>query len=325
MPPIAIIIPFYQRKAGILARSLDAVLAQTTLDGVAIHIVDDGSPIDPIDEIGRARAELGNDRITLHRKPNSGPGAARNYALDRLREAEVVAFLDSDDRWPDCHIANIKGAISRGGDLYFADYRREGDAASRFEQTAFAWEGMQIVDNLREFAGDLFSLILVNSPIGTPTVAYRFAAMSDLRFREGWRAGEDTLFWLQIAQRARKVFFSPSDQVICGRGVNIFAGCEWGTIDDLVRLRHVVAFHMHVQRHFKLSAAQSRRNREWLAQLDHAFLLSFLSALRNRQPRCLSELGGYVRDRPSSVLRLSAALRQAASMLCDRRLKAFTR
>jgi len=325
MHPIAVVIPFYQRKAGILARSLDAILAQTTLDGVAIHIVDDGSPIDPSEEIGRARAELGNDRVTLHRKPNSGPGAARNYALDRLRGTEMVALLDSDDCWPDCHIENIKRVMSLGGDLYFADHKREGEAASRFEQMAFAWEGMPIVDNLREFEGDLFSLILLGSPVGTSTVAYRFATMPDLRFREGWRAAEDTLFWLQIAQRAQKVFFSPSDWVIYGRGVNIFAGCEWGTAEDLTRLRHQAAFHTHVQRHFALSVDQSRQNRDWLAALDCAFLLSFLSALRHRRPSCFSELGGYVRDRPSSVRGLSAAIPEAISMLFDRRSKTLAK
>jgi succinoglycan biosynthesis protein ExoW len=319
MTSVAVIIPFYQRQPGILAGALESILAQTALDGVTVHIVDDGSPVAPDDDIAPARARLGPDRVILHRKPNGGPGAARNHALDRLQGADVVAFLDSDDRWTANHLANVQKAMALGADLYFSDHIREGEPRTRFATTQFRWETCPTRDGLRQFDGDLFSLLLYGAPVGTSTVAYRFSALPDLRFQEGWRAGEDVLFFMDIVKRAGTIVFSPDCEVSYGRGVNIFAGAAWGTTADLVRLCHVATFHTFVPQRFSLTATQAAWNRRWLNSLDRAFMLSFVSAFLHRQPQCLAAFGSYAAIRPGAASHLFGALCDTVAGMLKRR------
>ena len=44
-PTIAVIIPYFQREAGILRRALASVFAQTNAPSWEIIVVDDGSPV----------------------------------------------------------------------------------------------------------------------------------------------------------------------------------------------------------------------------------------------------------------------------------------
>ncbi len=307
MSAIAVVIPFYQREAGILGRALDSVLGQTDLADVTVHVVDDGSPVDPAPELAAARARLGADRVALHRKPNGGPGSARNHGLERVHGAEVVAFLDSDDRWSDTHLAHVRQAMASGADLFFADHIREGSALTRFAETGFAAAGPED-GPLHEFAGDLFGLLLDRAPVGTSTVAYRYAAMPDLRFEESWRAGEDIFFFMNIALRARRTCFSTECEARYGRGVNIFAGYRWGTAEDLVRTRHMARYHMAVHRGFRLTPDQVRLNLARIRALDRAFMTSFVVASLRGEPGTLSQFRHYARARPRSLCQFVPAL-----------------
>lgn len=310
MQKIAVVIPFYQRNEGILAKSLASVLSQPRLDDVVVHIVDDASPVPPDRDIAAAQAMLGPERLVLHRKPNGGPGSARNFALDRLENTEFVAFLDSDDEWSPTHLSNMREAMKRGADFYFSDYVREGSDATRFAQTAFQPDAHDEREGLREFRGDLFSVLLYGSPVGTSTVGYRFSAMPALRFHSDWRAGEDIFFWMEIAKQTSRIFFSSQCEVRYGRGVNIFEGCEWGTTEDLARLRNVSRFHRTVSRRFSLDDSQAQWNANWLKQLDESFMTSFLSALKKRQHGCLNELYLQTVGRPQVLGKLVPAVRQ---------------
>lgn len=96
MISISVIIPVF--NAGkYLEESLDSVLAQT-LEGIEIICVDDGSVDDSPAILARYAALHGNIRV--FNQPNKGAGLARNLALDNAR-GKYVAFLDSDDLYPD--------------------------------------------------------------------------------------------------------------------------------------------------------------------------------------------------------------------------------
>jgi glycosyltransferase involved in cell wall biosynthesis len=132
---IAVIIPYYQRDPGILARALDSVRAQELPRGLHLHVyvVDDGSPLPAAGEIADSSA------LTLLVQDNAGPGAARNAALDRVEAdggAEVVAFLDSDDIWHPTHLAEAVAALDRGYDFYCCDNARPGSFALFSEANA---------------------------------------------------------------------------------------------------------------------------------------------------------------------------------------------
>jgi succinoglycan biosynthesis protein ExoW len=309
MSSLAVIIPFYQRKAGLLAGALDSVLAQPDLSDLTVHVVDDASPVDPAGEVKRAQAALGEGRFFLHRKKNGGPGSARNYALDRIGNPEMVLFLDSDDQWGPDHLARVRKAAALGADLYFADHIRAGDTQTRFAQTAFPWQDCAEHDGLREWTGDLFSLLLCASPVGTSTLAYRYAAMPELRFHEVWHGSEDTMLWMDITLRARKTLVSPTCDVSYGKGVNIVAGNHWGSVPDLRRLRHACDFHSVVPRRFALTEAQDRWNRDWIDKLDHSFMLSFAAGLARLRLDCVAEYRRYVAARPQARRALLKVLR----------------
>lgn len=92
MERIAIVVPAYN-AAPWLAECLDSILAQSFGDWQAI-IIDDGSTDNTADiAAGYTRRD---ERIRLMSRPNGGPSAARNTALD-IVTAEYVTFVDADD------------------------------------------------------------------------------------------------------------------------------------------------------------------------------------------------------------------------------------
>ncbi len=81
MTAVAVIIPYYQKRPGILRRALTSILRQDLPPNVRVdvHLVDDGSPVP-------ARSEIeGLDfpqpfQLHLIEQPDSGVAAARNTA-----------------------------------------------------------------------------------------------------------------------------------------------------------------------------------------------------------------------------------------------------
>lgn len=90
-PLVSIIIPTRNREA-IVTKAIDSVLNQTQQDFELI-VVDDGST-DATQEIMRV---YGN-RLTCLRIDHAGPSAARNCGI-AAAQADLIAFLDSDDLW----------------------------------------------------------------------------------------------------------------------------------------------------------------------------------------------------------------------------------
>ena len=94
-------------------------------------------------------------RFLPARKKNGGPGSARNHAVHRVGNPDMVLFLDSDDQWSVGHLANVREAAALGADLYFADHIRAGHAKTRFGETDFPGEDRAEHNGLREWTGDL--------------------------------------------------------------------------------------------------------------------------------------------------------------------------
>ncbi len=90
-PRISVVIPTYNR-APALKGAVESVLAQS-LRAHEIILVDDGST-DETEEVARALP----GPVRYVRQENGGAAAARNHGIS-LSEGDLVAFLDSDDRW----------------------------------------------------------------------------------------------------------------------------------------------------------------------------------------------------------------------------------
>jgi GT2 family glycosyltransferase len=89
--PVSVVIPTYNR-AGVILDAIRSVLDQCRSCDEVI-VVDDGSTDDTESVISVLR-----DQITYLRVPNGGAGRARNIGIDGAKN-DLVAFLDSDDRW----------------------------------------------------------------------------------------------------------------------------------------------------------------------------------------------------------------------------------
>jgi len=90
---ISVVIPAYQ-SAATIKNAISSVLAQTFTD-FEIVVVNDGSQ----DETNSIVAGIPDERVRLLNHPtNKGAAAARNTGI-RAAQAELVAFLDSDDVW----------------------------------------------------------------------------------------------------------------------------------------------------------------------------------------------------------------------------------
>ena len=141
MTTIAVIIPYLQRRQGILRRALTSLLQQKLPAGVArvdIVVVDDGSPVPARGEIdGLDIAAPFHLRLT--EQPNAGVAAARNTALGAAApDTTYIAFLNHDDIWDPDHLATAVKALERGYGFYFCDGRRIDNSSSTFRNSASA-------------------------------------------------------------------------------------------------------------------------------------------------------------------------------------------
>lgn len=90
-PTISVIIPVHNRGQYV-TEAIESVLAQTC-PATEIWAIDDGSTDKSADVI-----QGFGDRVHYHYQTNSGAAAARNAGVD-LSQGDLLAFLDSDDRW----------------------------------------------------------------------------------------------------------------------------------------------------------------------------------------------------------------------------------
>lgn len=286
---VAVIIPFYQKRPGILLKAVASALAQRDVAPFTIVIVDDASPVPARTELA-ALLEQHPDRIRIIEQANAGPAAARNRGLDAVAaETRFVAFLDSDDEWIDSHLSNALSALGSDYDFYFSDHYQLNQTVSAFQRAGRidpskhpAIGGSTV---LHAYAGDMFDQILSGNIIGTSTVVYRVEKFPKLRFREEYvYAGEDYLFWLDLATRTSKIAFSSLSECRYGEGVNIFAGSGWGTEKSLIRLHYELKFKKALPRLFSLNALQTSTNKKTVKHLRRSFIADLLHRLSHRKP-----------------------------------------
>jgi hypothetical protein len=111
-PGLAVIIPAYNRRE-LLLETLESVRAQTVVP-CRVVVVDDGSS----DGTPEAAEMWLSDHtmaceVRIIRQANAGVSAARNRGAAECGDADLLAFLDSDDLWPADFVQQAFSAFAR--------------------------------------------------------------------------------------------------------------------------------------------------------------------------------------------------------------------
>ncbi len=285
---VAVVIPFFQKTEGLLARAIGSVRAQRDAGDVRVVVVDDSSPVPAEAEVARLAPDA-RVPVTIVRQANAGPAAARNRGLDTLGDdVRHVAFLDSDDTWSEGHLAHARAALA-DHDFYFADHYQPGQTVSAFRRAGRidldAHPRLAVGDGtLHDYRGDMFDQVMRGNLIGTSTVVYDFARFRTQRFDEAfYSAGEDYLFWIACARAGARFAFSSEVEVSYGYGVNLYAGSGWGTEGYLLRIQNEMRYRKKLL-DFDLSPSQRAFVGERIAKLREEFAGDVVHRVSHRKP-----------------------------------------
>lgn len=190
-PSVAAIVPTMNR-AERLHGALQSAFAQT-YDRLEVVVVDGGSADRTPDVVSRYRDRYGDDRVTYVRNDEPrGLPAARNQAAG-LTDADLLAFLDDDDRW---HPRKTERQVRQ-----FAESDADVDLSftGRISKTE---EGEHVHTEQPSLDGDPYRRLLIRNAIGSPSrvmvTADAFESVGG--FDEELRHQEDWDFYLRVAR-----------------------------------------------------------------------------------------------------------------------------
>jgi succinoglycan biosynthesis protein ExoW len=289
MVRIGVVVPFYQRQAGLLRKSLASVLGQDLPDHahLVIVVVDDESPFPPDGDLATL-GDLGQHELVQLFQSNGGPGAARNAGLDYLAKHPVdfIAFIDSDDIWLPDHLTTALDALGNDGDFFFADHYRESfnTGKSYFEGNPLVQQWLcststgplqvtPIADVFEVCKQYQLNVFLEDYLAQTATVVYRQDRLGHIRFDSRLRiSGEDYLFWLYLAREARVIRFKNKVAVLCQEGVNIYhSTLDWNHPNAPARYAYQLMLWRHVNRDFDLTAEQKAMTASKAVEFSRGF------------------------------------------------------
>lgn len=321
MTSVAIIIPFYQLKSGVLTRALDSVRQQVIgSTAVRVIIVDDASPLSAEQELAETGFIMDAEWEVIT-KSNGGPGSARNTALDRLTDnpPDFVAFLDSDDVWAPDHLDRAMRALAGRADFYGSDHQRLNEAATYFSARPEVARTLNRLGKSRVIGTD--AVFEMESPdaiqafaesylVQTSTVVYRWAALSAVRFDESLRtAGEDRLFWLDSAAAAQSCTIDLALGSTCMDGVNIYENAmSWDSPAAIKRAAYQLIMWAKAKKRF---AGNERAVAVISAELKSScqfFMFLWLRALAQRRETNVPLLREVLNTESISLGRLIAGL-----------------
>jgi succinoglycan biosynthesis protein ExoW len=300
---IAVVVPFFQKEAGILPRALDSIALQkgVSQQEITVLVIDDSSPIPAQQEVAGRHYPY---NLTILCRENGGPGAARNTGLDALNSSiEWVAFLDSDDTWTCDHLASGISALKLGsGTFFFANHFQLNADTPAFERGGRLnlTRHKHLDGDLYLFSGTMVEQVVGGNIIGTSTVVLHWPTHRWLRFRTRFRrAGEDYLMWMDAAREGAVFVFRSTPSTIYRRGVNVYSGVKWGTVELVERILDEREYLQEMLRTYELPTELQVVLGQRIASKERECRQSLLAALR-REPfaslRLLSRMLGSRRN-----------------------------
>lgn len=217
---ISVIIPAYN-CARYLDEAIASVLAQSHAD-FEIIVVDDGSTDNTGEVLAKYKADA---RIKSVYQENKGAGGARNRGM-RLSEGEYICFLDADDVLEPESLGTRHGVLAADESLamVFTDYTLRPDGNSSLPQhlhnsgfTEFFKSAMAPSPRGCMMFSDRFIELFYDfspHPIWTGTVMLRRSVIDSVGFfRTDIAVGEDSDYWLRVAEKHRFAYIDKATAV----------------------------------------------------------------------------------------------------------------
>jgi glycosyltransferase involved in cell wall biosynthesis len=181
-----------------IVRAIESILAQTSAPNEII-IVDDASTDDGVAQLSRFK----DSRIRIVHRDRPGPGgyAARNEGIE-IATSEWIAFLDADDTWMPCAVAEARCLMALADDgvsCVFTGYNR--DYGDRVE-AANGVRNLRPGDTKRLMFGDYLDAWLQSgqSPMWTSAVVARRCSLIKAGLFPAGKCdrGGDKDMWLRL-------------------------------------------------------------------------------------------------------------------------------
>jgi GT2 family glycosyltransferase len=228
--PLASIVLITRNRAGMLARCLRTLFAQTWRP-LEILVVDDGSTDATPDELARLGATAGGVPFRVLRHPhNRGIGAARNTGI-AAAQGEWIAFTDDDcEAAPDWLAALVRTGMAH------PDAAIVGGAIDEPPQPTWAQRASEGLNHLGASAGEARAVVGCN-------MAFRAGFLRAHPFDEGARSYADELDRCLVARaHGLRIRFTPEARVVHHHRHTIgsFLRQQWrrGAGSVWVRARH---------------------------------------------------------------------------------------
>lgn len=210
---IDIIIPVYNTPISDLERCFNSILKQT-YKNYKVYIIDDGSH----DEVKNYLDDYVKDKDNFCVKHilNGGVSNARNVGID-ISNSQYLTFLDADDTLVESFLEDAYNLIEKDNlDLIIGGYNeiKNGEVYKirKCELDFYVYNK----NNLELFMDKLLSgklknnnKIIGNLPSGRIyTRLYRRSVLGDLRFNNNLGMSEDTLFMIDLMNKANTIGIS---------------------------------------------------------------------------------------------------------------------
>lgn len=184
LPRISVIIPIYNAEK-FLQKCVDSILVQTFTE-FELLLINDGST--DATRFICEHYEMVDSRVRVFHKENGGVSSARNVGLDNA-QGEWVCFVDSDDTLPSDALEIMIN--SDAADLIVGGFMMNPMAVEEYP----IWESCGVVSqkDIGSFLKHNIDTILFRVPWAK---LFKKAIITNnfIRFDEGLRFGEDTLF-----------------------------------------------------------------------------------------------------------------------------------
>ncbi len=154
--------------------------------------------------------------------------------------------------------------------------------------------------------------IITGNIIGTSTVVFNFNKFPTIRFRADLKsAGEDYLFWIEFAKRGARFVFSTRQEAIYGKGVNVYSGAKWGSLELLRRIQNELEYRKSIGTVVRLNEVQQAFVDGKIAELRENFLRCLAQYILSAKKVPLSVVWSQYRQDPQTIWTLPKLVARA--------------